>query len=442
MNEKLDKIFKAYDVRGIYPEEFNEESAYAIAGATARFLGAKRLVVAMDSRESSESLKNSVSEAVLGEGVDVIYIGLATTPMFYFAVASELADGGIMITASHNPPQYNGLKIVGKNAIPVGENSGLLEIKNLCKVEVKAEQKQRGNLTEKDHIENYIDFLSQGVSGLNIKAAVDCASGVAGLIISKLAKKIGLDLVLLCADIKAKPAHEGNPLKDENVVDLVARIKGESVDIGIAFDTDADRVFFFDSEGERVPSAIIASLIAEEYLKSGNGNVFVGSVNISKIFRETVESAGGVYIKNRVGHVFMKQAMKEKNAVFGAELSGHFYFKKFFNADSGMFAMMEVLKIMKKTGKSIKELAKKYQKYFSSGEINYEVKDKKEAMEKIKDVFKDGRASFEDGITIEYPDFWLNIRPSNTEPLLRVNIEANSKELLEEKIDQIRHILE
>lgn len=442
MNEKLDKIFKAYDVRGVYPEEIDEKSAYAIAGATARFLKAKRLVVAMDSRESSESLKNSVAEAVLSEGVEVTYIGLATTPMFYFAVASELADGGIMITASHNPPQYNGLKIVGKNAIPVGENSGLLEIKSLCETEEKNERKKKGDLIEKDYIESYVNFLSGDISDLNIKVAVDCASGVAGLIIPKLAKKIDLELIPLCADTKAKPAHEGNPLKDENVVDLVLKIKEGSVDIGVAFDTDADRVFFFDSEGERVPSAIIASLIAEEYLKSGDGNVFVGSVNISKIFREMVESGGGVYIKNRVGHVFMKQAMKEKNVVFGAELSGHFYFKKFFNADSGMFAMMEVLKIMKKTGKSIKELAKKYQKYFSSGEINYEVKDKKEAMKKIRDIFKDGKVSFEDGVTIEYLDFWLNVRPSNTEPLLRVNIEANSKELLGEKIDQIRHILE
>lgn len=443
MNEKLDKIFKAYDVRGAYPEEFDEKSAYAIAGATARFLGAKRLVVAMDSRESSESLKNAVLEAVLNEGVDVVYIGLATTPMFYFAVASELADGGLMITASHNPSQYNGLKIVGKNAVPIGENSGLLEIKNLCKTEVKADQKQRGNFTKKDYLENYINFLSQDVSGLNIKAAVDCSSGVAGLVIPELAKKIGLDLVLLCADVKAKPAHEGNPLKNENVADLVSKIKEEkNIDIGIAFDTDADRVFFFDEEGERVSSTIIASLIAEEYLKSGVGSIFIGSVNIGKIFKETVENRGGVYVKNRVGHIFIKQAMREKGAVFGAELSGHFYFKKFFNADSGMFAMMEVLKIIRQTGKNIKELTAEYGKYFNSGEINYVVENKEQAMEKIKDGFRDGKISFEDGITIEYPDFWLNARPSNTESLLRVNIEASSKELLGDKIDQIRHILE
>lgn len=442
MNEKLDKIFKAYDVRGVYPEEFDEKSAYAIADATARFLRAKRLVVAMDSRVSSESLKKSVIDAVLNEGVDVIDAGLATTPMFYFIVANELADGGIMITASHNPSQFNGLKIVGKNAVPIGENSGLLEIKNLREEESKAKEKPKGNLVEKDYIESYIDFLSQDVSGLNIKVAIDCASGVAGLIVLKLAKKIGLNVVLLCADIKAKPIHEGNPLKDDNVVDLVAKIKEEKdIDVGIAFDTDADRVFFFDAEGKRISSAVIASLITEEYLKNGDRDVFVGSVNISKIFKETVESEGGIYIRNRVGHVFMKQAMREKSAVFGAELSGHFYFKKFFNADSGMFAMMEVLKIMRQTGKSIKELTEKYGKYFNSGEINYAVENKERAMKKIEDSFRNGKISFEDGITIEYADFWLNVRPSNTESLLRVNIEANSENLLKEKIDQINNIL-
>ncbi|MEK7452958.1 MAG: phosphomannomutase/phosphoglucomutase [Patescibacteria group bacterium] len=441
MNIKnINQIFKAYDIRGIYKDEFDEEIAEKTAKATANFLEAKTILVAMDARESSLSLKNSIVKGLIDSGVNVVYIGMTTTPMFYWAVNKENTDGGIMITASHNPSKYNGLKITKKYAAPVGENSGLLDIKNSVMLDNFKSSEKKGDLIEKDLTSLYIEFLSHDIPDLNIKIAMDFSCGASSIIVEKLAKKLNLKITPLCS-VGEKESHEGNPLKDENVSDLIKKLKEEKYDLGIAFDTDADRVFFFTSEGEKIDSSVIASLLSNEYLLNNKKSKFIGSVNISKVFKETVLENNGQYIENRVGHVFMKQAMRENDAIFGAELSGHFYFREFFYADSGIFTMIKILNIIKKSGKNISELIKPYKKYFRSGEINFKVTDKEKSLKDIEKIFSDGKISYEDGVTIRFSNFWLNIRGSNTEPLLRVNLEADSEELLKEKLNKIKSIL-
>ncbi len=438
--EKINKIFKAYDIRGLYKKEFDEDIAKKTAQATANFLNAKKLIVAMDNRESSEPLKKAVLEGLMKQNINVIDIGITTTPMFYWAINKEETDGGIMITASHNPPQYNGLKISKQKAAPVGESSGLFEIKKIVLEKNFVENEAKGEIFKKDLSDKYIEFLSKGIENINLKIAADFACGASSEIVKKLSQKLHISLTPLCS-MEDKLKHEGNPLKDENVKDLKEKLQNNNFDLGAAFDTDADRVFFFEPNGKRIDSGIIASMLAENYLKKDTKARFVGSVNISKSFFDTVKENKGEYYKSRVGHVFLKEAMRKYKATFGAELSGHFYFKDFYFADSGIFTLVQVLRILAETKKSISELTEKYEKYYRSGELNFKVKNKEKALEEIKNFYKEAELSEEDGITLKFPNFWLNVRASNTEPLLRVNIEANSKELLDENIKHINTIL-
>ncbi len=440
LEDKINKIFKAYDIRGLYKKEFDEDIAKKTAEATAQFLNAKKLLVAMDNRVSSESLKKAVLGGLLSQRVDILDIGTTTTPMFYWAINKEEMDGGIMITASHNPPEYNGLKISKQKAAPVGEDSGLSDIRKMVLKNNFEEKSEKGIISKKNLIDEYVNFLSKNLSNINLKIVADFSCGVSSEIVKKLSEKLHISLTPLCS-MEDKIKHEGNPLKDENVKDLKEALKNNKFDFGVAFDTDADRVFFFEPSGERIDSAVIASILAENYLKKDKKAKFIGSVNISKIFEDTVKESKGEYFKSRVGHVFLKQEMRKHNATFGAELSGHFYFKDFFFADSGIFTLVQVLKILAETKKSISELAKKYKNYHRSGELNFKVKDKKKALKEIKNFFSDSEISEQDGITLKFPNFWLNVRASNTEPLLRVNVEADTKEILEENIKHINTIL-
>jgi phosphomannomutase len=438
--DKINKIFKAYDIRGLYKKEFDEDIAKKTAQATANFLNAKKLLVAMDNRESSKSLKKAVLEGLLGQKVNIIDIGITTTPMFYWAINKENTGGGIMITASHNPPEYNGLKISKEKAAPVGENSGLADIKKLVlEKNFKGTEKER-EIFQKNLTDDYINFLSKGVANINLKIAADFSCGASSEIVKKLSEKLHISLAPLCS-MEDELKHEGNPLKDENVKDLKEELKNNKYDFGVAFDTDADRIFFFEPNGERIDSGIIASILAENYLKKDKKARFVGSENISKTFSDAVKENKGEYFKSRVGHVFLKEVMREHNATFGAELSGHFYFKDFYFADSGIFTLVQILKIMAETKKSITELTENYKNYYRSGELNFKVKDKDKALLEIKNFYKEAELSEQDGITLSFPNFWLNIRASNTEPLLRVNIEADTKELLDENIKHINTIL-
>ena len=356
-------IFKAYDVRGLYPQEFDEQAAYRIARATAEFLGAKTMLVAMDERHSSVTIKEAVIAGLEDGGVaEIIDIGAATTPMYYFAAYDAKVDGGIMVTASHNPPQYNGLKIVGKEAMPIGEESGLPEIKEKVLAssdwEVRTERMPSSFVVKQvDYLSRYADFLAQNRQVPQIKIVVDAACGVAGAVVSEVAQRMkDLSIVPLCFAPCKEVVHGANPFLDENVVDLKEAIAREKADLGVAFDGDGDRAFFFDREGKRVASHALAALVAQHALQKYPGSTVIADVRMPKVFAETVLAHGGKPRESRVGHSFIKKIMRAENAAFGAEVSGHFYFKDFFGLDSGVFMMMEVCDILARTGKTIEEL--------------------------------------------------------------------------------------
>ena len=434
-------IFKAYDVRGKYPEEFNEEAAGKIARVATVFLSAKKIVVAMDYRVSSPSLKQVVIDSLINQGIDVMDCGICTTPMFYFSVNTAQADGGIMVTASHNPPEYNGLKITEKRAKPIGEESGLLEIKKIALEGIINNSDTKGKVEDKDYLEAYVDFLIKDHNLPDVKMIIDAGCGPAGRVLNELSRKTGMQITKLCFPPCSVFAHEANPLKDENVKDLEDALRHGSANFGVAFDGDGDRVFFFDSEGARIPTYAVASLIAGEFLRKESGANIISDVRMPMAFDEVVEAGGGNIIKSRVGHAFIKKLLRENNAVFGAEVSGHFYFRDFFNADSGMFAFVKVLDIMAREQKSLTDLTKPFMARFQSGELNYTVADKDAALDKMREIFADGDQSKLDGLTVKYSDWWFNVRPSNTEPLLRVNIEAETESLLEQARDKIEVIL-
>ena len=389
-------IFRAYDIRGRYPEEINEDSAYKIARAFARYLKLSnmegrilKVVISADARESSPALKEAFLEGLSDEGAEIIDAGITTTPMHYFIVNKMDADGGAMITASHNPPEFNGIKLSKKGAVSIGSGAGLEEIKNdaIRGIFQNSDGKTKGKVTKKDFFGEYIEFLNGCFPHLK----------------SYIAK-------------------------------LVA---GKKVP-GLSFDFDGDRVLFRDESGKAVPGDIITALLAQKYAEPGEK--IVCDLRSSRAVKEEVEAKGGVAIESRVGHSFIKALMKKENAVFGGELSGHYYFRDFFYSDSGIFAALAVLDLIKTAQKSLSELVRPLMRHFKSEEINFEVKDKEKILDKVAAYFTDlpaGRQapkiSYLDGIKVEYPDWWFNLRPSNTEDFLRLNIEASTPELLEEK---------
>ncbi len=436
-------IFKAYDVRGLYPQEFNESAAYAIARAAALFLHAERMVVAMDNRATSPSLKEAVLRACEDAGVNVTDAGVTTTPLFYFAVNTARADGGIMITASHNPPQYNGLKITSKSARPVGENSGLQEIKTAALAGAGKFSKgyADGSYVKRDYVKAYVDFLLQGVSIPDITVAVDAACGYAGTIMQEIAKRTNIRTKNICFPPCEECAHGADPLKDENVRDIAAALQSGAGEFGAAFDGDGDRIFFFDKNGGRIPSHAAGAMLARYYLKRYPGAAIISDVRMPKIFAETVMENGGRHLESRVGHAFIKQLMRKEGAVFAAEVSGHFYFKDFFGADSGLYAFTRILDIIAREKKSLAELAMPYMKRFQSGEINFKVADTAAALAAAEKEFAGGNFTRADGLSVYFSGWWCNIRPSNTEPFLRVNIEAETLQKLLEIKEKIEKIL-
>jgi len=434
-------IFKAYDIRGEYPQEFNEDAAYAIARAAALFIKGKKLLVAMDNRISSPQLKAAVLKGLSEEGVEVLDPGVTTTPMFYFAVNKEKADGGLMITASHNPPKYNGLKIVREEARPIGENSGLLEIKQKALAGDFGLPKTKGAYSEKNYFTLYTDFLAKGIVFPRIRLVVDAACGSSGALLTAITEKNNVSIIPLCFGPCAQQTHEGNPMLDENVRDLSDAVRKNKTDLGVAFDGDGDRVFFFDERGVRIPTYAVAALIASRFLTAHPKSTVITDVRMPLGLSDAVSKQGGICVLSRVGHVFIKQEMRRANAIFGAEVSGHFYFRDFFYSDSGLYMLMRILDVLGHEQKHLSELVKPFLSRFQSGELNFKVQSKEKAIAALGETFVDGRHAHIDGLTVRYPDWWFNVRASNTEPFLRVNIEANTEMRLEEVRNQIETIL-
>lgn len=433
-------IFHQYDVRGVYPDQFNADIARRIGNAVGRFLKAQKVVVGEDARISSPELRQAVIEGLNAAGVDVVHVGMCTTPLFYFTVNHLKVDGGIMITASHNPSRYNGLKIMGRDGKTIDLNSGLREIHMLSESSFTASR--RGSIENINIAGSYIDFLIKR-SGIDIKKistiklVIDASNGVAPVVLTELFKRLDLKPTLINFDIDGRfPNHSSDISKVKNLIQLKDKVLETGADIGFAFDGDADRLSIIDEHGEKISADFITGLL----FKSRKGFFRKPKVAYDQRFSRSIkEMIGKNGYPSRVGYPFIRAKMREFNADLGGELSGHFSYKEMNYAESAVLAMLNILKILGNSNKKISELVKPFEKYFNSGEINIEIGEDTKAhiLEDIKNEYKDGKVNELDGITVEYDDWWFNVRPSNTEPILRLVVEADTKELMENKKEEL-----
>ena len=446
------EIFKAYDIRGIYGEELDEKLAYKIGNAIVRELSAKKLAVGRDARPHGESLMKSLIEGINDAGCDVVELGMITTPMLWYSSWNLDVDGAVSVTASHNPIEYNGVKICRKNAVPVGLDSGLANIRDIALDGDMEIAKNRGNITRVDLKEEYFDFVASFANFGNKKfnVVIDCANtmGVLDLeIYKKLSDNISYSQ-LYCDLSNPYSAHEANPLNVDTLTELRQKVVDENADLGIAYDGDADRIGFIDETGEVIPMDLITGLVAKILLKDNAGSVVLYDLRSSMSVKEVIEENGGIAHECRVGHAYIKLQMSEENALFAGELSGHYYYKVNKNGELSTFTAITLLNLMAKTGKKISELVKELRRYYHSGEINSKVDDADKIIKKLKDKYSDGKISNLDGLKISYWNinpkgsrWWFNVRLSNTEPVMRLNLEADSKEFMEAKKNELLDII-
>ena len=440
-------IFKAYDVRGLYPQEVNEDAARLIGRGFVAYLNARRIAVSRDMRLSSPSMAAAFIDGALEQGADVVDYGLMGTDMLYFAVARDGHDGGVQITASHNPKEYNGIKMVRKEAFPLSGESGINDIRDMiAQGRLPPPAARRGTVTHANVVDDYVKHVLSFIDVSIIKpfnVVLDAGSGIAGMVAPLLFKHIPTrKLTTLCFEVDGTfPNHEANPLIEENRRDITERVIAEKADIGIAWDGDADRCFFLDGEGEFVAGDFVTALLAEAFLIKHPGAKIVYDVRASYAVKDTAAKYGSEALMNRVGHAFFKRRMREDDAIFGGEVTGHYYFRDNFYADNGFIPALLILELMSRKGQTLRELlAPLRQKYFISGEINTKVADLRKAEAKIDGLaakYTAGRVYTLDGISAEFPDWHFNVRGSNTEPMLRLNLEATSQKLMEEKRDEV-----
>ena len=444
MGADLGRIFKAYDIRGIYPDEFDESAAYRIGRAFGRWVGAEKIVLGRDCRLSSPALAEAFAHGVVTSGVGIVDIGLATTDMVYFA-SGRLSLPGSMFTASHNPPNYNGLKLCRPGAAPVGEESGLRDIQALAQTESSTVTPGLPLATDRvehrDMLEPYLEHLltfADAARMAPLTVVADAANGMAGLVVPTLFDRLPVKLVPLYMELDGTfPNHPADPIQPENQADAKRAVMEHGADLGLAFDGDADRVFLIDEHADGVSGSLVTALVAKAMLERSPCAVILHNLITSRVVPEVIRQYGGTPIRTRVGHSFIKQVMAETGAVFGGEHSGHYYFRDHYNADSGLVAAMVVMDQISRARVPLSELLAPFRIYFDSGEINIEVKDKERAIKRVAQHYPAERQDRMDGITVEFDDWWFNVRPSNTEPLLRVNVEANSEELLKEKTAEV-----
>jgi phosphomannomutase len=440
------KVFKAYDVRGIYPTELDEEGAYAIARAYVEEFGPRNLAVGRDMRLSSPDMAAAAIRGAVDGGAEVLDLGLVGTEMVYFAVGELELGGGIMVTASHNPKQYTGMKVVREGALPVGGDSGLPEIRDRA-AQGFGEAKPAGRLREVDIWPAYVDRVLSFVdldAIRPLKVVIDAANGMAGVMLPPVLKRLPIETVRHYFEPDGTfPNHEPNPLLPENREFIVERTKTEGADFGVAFDGDADRCFFVDDTGEFVPGDFVTALLAESVLEKEPGAKIIYDVRASWAVPETIEDAGGTPLMNRVGHAFIKHRMREEGAAFGGEVSGHYYFRGFSQADSGVVPFLLMLELISKKGKRLSEILEPFRmRYFITGELNTPVPDVDAKLAQLERRFSDeGEVSHLDGVSVDADEWHFNVRPSNTEPLLRLNLEARSEELMERKRDEVLAVI-
>jgi phosphomannomutase len=439
-------IFKAYDVRGLYPSEVNEEAARQIGRGFVSYLQAKRIAVSRDMRLSSPSIAAAFIEGARAQGADVVDYGMLGTDMLYYAVARDKHDGGAQITASHNPKEYNGIKMVRKEAFPLSGDAGIGDIRDMIvSGQLPKEASKPGGLSEQHVLDDYVKHVMSFIDPAIIKpfnVVLDAGNGIAGMVAPHLFKNLPCRTTTLCFEVDGTfPNHEANPLIEENRRDIVERVKQEKADIGIAWDGDADRVFFIDGTGEFVAGDFVTALLAEAFLIKHPGAKVVYDVRASYAVKDIVAQYGGTALMNRVGHAFFKRRMREENAIFGGEVTGHYYFRDNFYADNGFIPALLILELMSRKGKTLAELLDPLrQKYFISGEINTRVSDMGVAQEKMDGLaamYTEGRVYTMDGVSAEFDDWHFNVRASNTEPLLRLNLEAETPDKMEQKRDEV-----
>jgi phosphomannomutase len=439
-------IFKAYDVRGLYPAEVNEEAARLIGRGFVSFLNARRIAVSRDMRLSSPSVAAAFIAGAREQGADVVDYGMMGTDQMYFAVARDGHDGGAQITASHNPKEYNGIKLVRREAFPLSGEAGIGDIRDIIAGgQLPAPAATPGTLTTADIIDDYVAHVMSFIDPAIIKpfnVVLDAGNGIAGMIAPRLFERLPCKLTTLCFEVDGTfPNHEANPLIEENRQDIVERVMRDKADIGIAWDGDADRCFFIDGSGEFIAGDFVTALLAEAFLLKHPGATVVYDVRASYAVKDVVAKYGGTALMNRVGHAFFKRRMREEDAIFGGEVTGHYYFRDNFFADNGFIPALLILELMSRKGLTLRELLEPLrEKYFISGEINTRVGDMKTVQARIDGLsarYSDAQVYALDGISAEYPDWHFNVRASNTEPMLRLNLEAVTQSLMEEKRDEV-----
>lgn len=447
----LDKIIKAYDIRGLVKNEVTTDFSFALGVAYAKFLEIERepatIVVGEDMRDSSAPLADAFSDGAASQGMDVIRIGLASTDMLYFA-SGKLNLPGIMFTASHNPAQYNGMKLCKSGAKPIGQESGLLTIKQLIQEGIAISNRPVGSIRKMNLLDDYVTYLidrfpKKTFKKRKLKVVIDAGNGMAGFTAPSVMKKLNVELIPMYFDLDGDfPNHEANPIEPKNLKDLQKRVKKEKADLGLAFDGDADRCFLVDENADLVNPSSLTALIAVRELKRNPGASIIYNLISSKAVPEIILENGGKPVRSRVGHSYIKSLMAQTGAVFGGEHSGHFYFADFWRADSGMLAALYALAELMDSPKSLSEILESFDRYFSSGEINTQVKDASKSIKLVRKKFENENEIDElDGLTVSSQKWWFNLRPSNTEPLLRLNVEADSPKLMAEIRDTVLSLI-
>jgi phosphomannomutase len=436
----LHPIFKAYDVRGVVPDELDEASARAIGRSFARWSGVPRIAVAHDCRLSSPLLSAAVREGVASTGTDVIDLGLASTDLLYFASGS-LDVGGVMLTASHNPPEYNGMKFCLPGARPVGQDTGLAEIRDGAERDDGTPAVAPGRIDQRDLLDPYAEHVLSFVDAARMRPLIvvaDTANGMGGLVVPAVFERLPFTLIHLFPELDGTfPNHPADPIDPANQEDLKRQVLRSQADVGLAFDGDADRVFLVDEKAEGVGGSEVTALVARSMLERFPGASIVYNLICSWAVPEVIREHGGTPVRTRVGHSFVKQVMAETGAAFGGEHSGHYYFRDNYGADSGLIAAVLVLEQLSGQDAPLSGVLSPFRRYFDSGEINTRVADQAGKVEEIAAAFAHGRQDRVDGLTVQFDDWWFNVRPSNTEPLLRLNVEARTEGLLRAKTEEV-----
>lgn len=441
-----EKIFKAYDIRGIYPTELNGEVACQIGRAIVQYTRAKKIAVGMDMRTSSPEIQAGLVRGITEQGSDVTIIGLVSTPMLYFASWKLDVDAAVMITASHNTAEWNGLKLCKKNAVPIGEGDGMEEIRDLAMQEKFVPSQTPGKVeTVENWQAQYLDYVSnffkQGAG--KKKIVVDFANSV-GSLDKELFERFSQDIeaTYLFEELDGSfPNHEANPLKLETLETLQKKVLEVGADLGVAYDGDADRVGFVDEKGQIIPMDFTIALLAKEVLKKYPQSKILVDLRSSNAVKEVIEENGGQVGRCRVGHSLIKRQMRNEGAVFAGELSGHYFFEENSKTEMTTLAVITLINLLNETGQTMSELTQELKRYAHSGEINSDVEDKQATINKLKELYQDGNLDELDGIRIDFADWWFNVRPSNTEPKLRLNLEAKTPELMEKKRDELLKII-